>query len=111
MTIDYDIKEKRFKKKYSTITGLIILLTLILGTIFLKEDYFLYFFAFQAFLVFPFFPNLLFLRTINCPNCNKNYFTPFFASKEDIKSLLKSNPKCVNCNYEAEIISEYKHMY
>lgn len=27
------------------------------------------------------------------------------------KTLLKSNPKCIDCGYEAEITSEYKTMY
>ncbi len=56
-------------------------------------------------------PNYVVLSKVKCPSCSKNYFTPFLASKDDIKSLLKSNPKCVNCGYEAEIISDYKTMY
>lgn len=109
--IKYDELEKKFKKKYYTKVVIIVISTLFIISFVVRKDYFLLFFTFQAFLILPFFPNLLFLKTIKCPFCNKNYFTPFFASKEDIKSVLKSNPKCVNCNYEAEIISEYKHMY
>lgn len=111
MEIDYDKQEKEFKKRYFKIAFLVIVLLIIISVFFISDDYFIYFFGFQAFLIFPFFPNCLFLNTIICPNCGKKYFTPYLASKNDIKSLLKSNPKCANCNYQAEIISEYKTMW
>lgn len=111
MLIDYDKQEKIFKKKYFTFAILVIVLLIFSVVFFTNDDYFLYFFGIQAFLIFPFFPNYLFLNTVICPKCQMKYFTPFLASKNDIKSLLKSNPKCANCNYEAEIISEYKSMY
>lgn len=109
--IEYDLLEKSFKKKYYIIVVIILNLTIFIEIFLLKKDYFAYFFIFQAFLIFPFLPNLLFLKSIKCPHCNRNYFTPFFASKENIKNLLKSTPRCVNCGYESEIISEYKTMY
>lgn len=109
--IKYDEMEKKFKKKYYIVVITILSLLAYIEISILKKDYFIQFFIIQAVLILPFLPNFLFLKTIKCPNCNKSYFTPFLASKEDIKSLLKSNPKCINCKHEAEIISEYKHMY
>jgi len=89
----------------------VIILLIIISAFFADDKYFIYFFVFQAILVFPYFPNYLFLNSIICPRCERKYFTPFLASKNDIKKLLKSSPKCASCNYEAEIISEYKTMY
>lgn len=111
MQIDYDKQEKIFKKKYYTVVLWVVLLTIFILVFFTDKDYFIHFFVFQAFLIFPLFPNYLFLNSIVCPKCERKYFTPFLASKNDIKALLKLNPKCANCDYEAEIISEYKTMY
>lgn len=107
----YDVLEKKFKSKYNKGITIAIIIMILFFSLALKGEYFLVFFIIQAILIFPFLPNYLFLKQLICPNCHKNYFTPFFASKGDIKSLLKSNPKCVNCKYESEIISEYKTMY
>ena len=111
MQIDYDKLEKIFKKKYFTYAILVIVLLIFTVVFFTNDDYFLCFFGIQAFLIFPFLPNYLFLNSVLCPKCERKYFTPFLADKNDIKSLLKSNPKCASCNYEAEVISEYKTMY
>ncbi len=107
----YDDLEKKFKSKYNKVITVAIIVMILFFSLALRGKYFLVFFIIQAVLIFSFLPNYLLLRLIVCPICKKNYFAPFLASKEDIKSLLKSNPKCVNCNYEAEIISEYKNMY
>lgn len=107
----YDVLEKKFKSKYNKGIAVSIIIMILFFSLALNGEYFIVFFIIQAILIFPFLPNYLFLKKVTCPNCQKNYFTPFMASKEDIKILLKSNPKCVNCNYESEIISEYKTMY
>lgn len=51
------------------------------------------------------------LSNIFCPYCKKHYFQPFFANKEEIKSLMKSNPVCIHCNQKANIVSDYKVLY
>lgn len=107
----YDEAEKKFKKKYYTALYSALVLLSIIEISVIQKDYLVQLFIVQIVFALPFIPNLIFLKKIKCPNCGKNYFTPFLASKNEIKNLLKSNPKCVNCNYEAEIISEYKTMY
>jgi len=109
--INYDSLESSFLSKYKKIGFCIILIYFILVMGFLKKDYYNLAFFLPLILFLPFIPNYFFLKTIKCPSCNHHYFTPFLAGKDDIKTLLKSNPKCVNCGYEAEITSEYKTMY
>ncbi len=109
--IYYDEIEKKFNSKYNKIILVIILAVILFYVFVLQGEHFLICFAINMVLIFPHLPNYLLLKKIVCPSCNKNYFTPFFAGKEEVKSLLKSNPKCASCNYEAEIISEYKIMY
>lgn len=111
LKIYYDIEEKKFKKKYVLTITIITLLSIVVSTILQKNDPHNLFFYIPLILFLPFIPNMILLKKIKCPSCGKNYFHSFLASKDDIKKLLKSNPKCINCNNEAEIISEYKAMY
>jgi len=114
MQIHYDEQEKVFKKKYFMWTISIVLVGTTVEFFIFKHysnSYFnwVYFFNFIVFT--PMFMNYLFLKMLKCPNCQRPYFTPFFADKDDIKNLIKSNPKCINCDFEAVIISDYKTMY
>ena len=111
MKIEYDLLEKKFNSKYRVFAFVVLVSYFVFEIGFLKNDYYNLSFFIPLVLFLPYIPNYFFLKKIKCPYCRKNYFTPFFAGKEDIKSLLKSNPKCVNCHNEVEIISEYKNMY
>lgn len=110
-SINYDIIEKTLLKKWNMAVLVISLISLFLMVEFVSLKYsFVSIFIF-SFLDYDRWRYFYLLGKIKCPSCEKVYFKPFFASKDDIKTLFKSNPKCVNCYYEAEIISEYKTMY
>ncbi len=109
--IHYDLQEKRINKKWSLFVIVLSFISFILMFNYLSLKYsFLSVFVF-SFLDYDGWRNYFILNNVKCTNCNSKYFKPFIASKDDIKFLLKSNPKCAKCNYEAEIISEYKTMY
>lgn len=111
MKINYDRIEKVINKKWNIGLFITSLILIVLMAQFISIKYsFLSIFV-SSLLFSEVWRNFYILKKVKCPSCEKIYFSPFFATKENIKSLLKSNPKCVNCNYEAEIISEYKIMY
>jgi len=111
MKIHYDTQEKIVNKRWNICLGILSIISIVLIANFVSLQYSFISIFVAGFLYKSEWPNYILLNHIVCPECKKKYFAPFFADKEDIKKLLKSNPKCVSCNYEAEIISEYKHMY
>lgn len=111
LKIHYDLIEKAINKNWTKGVIVLCLIAIVIMANLVSLKY-----SFVSIFVFGFIDNdrwrnYYILNKIKCPNCRMNYFNPFFANRENIKSLLKSNPKCKSCNYEAEIISEYKTMY
>ena len=111
MKIEYDVIETAWNKKWNKILLILTIISIILLVQFVSLEYSFISVFVSTLLFSDIWRNYFILKQIKCPNCKSNYFTPFFANRDDIKSLLKSNPKCINCNNEAEIISEYKSMY
>lgn len=111
LKIHYDIQEKKVLKRWNVGLLIISILVIFLMVKFIDINYSFISIFIATLLFSEIWRNFYILKVVKCPSCRSKYFHPFLASKDEIKSLLKSNPKCVNCNYEAEIISEYKTMY
>lgn len=111
LKIHYDLQEKKIVRKVNVLLFFCVLIIIVVTTLLVGIKYSFISIFFTGYLAQGDIPNYFVLREIKCPECQMNYFKPFLASRENLKSLLKSNPKCVSCNYEAEIISEYKSMY
>lgn len=112
MKINLDIEIKKMWKKFIILAVVLIAVDTLASFLLSKKyAYFNFSYFVGIILIAPYLPNFFTLRKIKCPNCGKNYFTPFFADREKLKTLVKSHPKCINCNFEAEIISELTTMY